>query len=68
MRIVIEIAKFCGIVLGLGLLFAWLGVYNTGNLPFLQRTAFWTVTMAVGAASSYLVVPYLWSELREKRQ
>jgi len=62
LRIVIEIAKFCGIVLGLGLLFAWLGVYNTGNLPFLQRTAFWTVTMAVGAGSSYLVVPYLWSE------
>nr|WP_233343327.1 LytTR family DNA-binding domain-containing protein [Hyphomonas sp. Mor2] len=58
----IEIANFCGIVLALGLIFAWLGVYNTGGLPFFPRLVFWTTTMAVGAGASYLVAPYVWSE------
>lgn len=61
MRIVSEIAKFSGIVIGLGLLFAWLGVYETGQAPFLHRTIFWTTTMAVGAGSSIFVAPYVWS-------
>ena len=62
LRIVTDIARFCGIVVGLGLLFSWLGVYDTGEVPFLRRLVFWTATMAVGAGSSVFVAPYLWSE------
>lgn len=66
LRIVIEIARFCGIVLGLGLIFAWLGVYDTGDVPFLQRTVFWTATMAVGASSAIVVAPMIWNERYEQ--
>lgn len=62
LRIVTDIARFCGIVLGLGLLFAWLGVYDTGDVPFFERSVFWTATMAVGAGSAIFVAPFFWSE------
>ncbi|NQY96727.1 MAG: LytTR family transcriptional regulator [Henriciella sp.] len=62
MRIVTEISRFCGIVVGLGLLFSWLGVYDTGDAPFFRRFVFWTATMAVGAGSSVFVAPFVWSE------
>ena len=62
LRIVTEIAKFCGLVLGLGLLFAWLGVYDTGQVPFFRRAVFWTATMAVGAGSSIFIAPVMWSD------
>lgn len=52
--------RFCAIVIGLGLIFAWLGVYNTGRLPFYQSFVFWTSTMAVGAGASVLVGPFVW--------
>lgn len=65
MRIVIEIARFCGVVLGLGLIFAWLGVYNTGDVPFLKRLVFWTTTMAVGAGSAIFIAPMIWNERYE---
>ena len=45
---------------GLGLIFAWLGVYNTGQLPFYKSFIFWTTTMAVGAGTSVLIGPYIW--------
>ncbi len=61
MRIVSELAKFCGIVLALGAIFAWLGVYDTGEVPFFRRLVFWTATMAVGAGSSVFVAPLIWS-------
>lgn len=60
MRIASDIGRFCAIVAGLGLVFAWLGVYNTGNLPFYQRFVFWTSTMAVGAGTSVLIAPLIW--------
>ena len=60
MRIASDIGRFCAIVAGLGLVFAWLGVYNTGNLPFYQRFVFWTSTMAVGAGTSVLIAPIIW--------
>lgn len=52
--------QFCAIVIGLGLIFAWLGVYNTGRLPFYQSFVFWTTTMGVGAGSSILIAPVVW--------
>ncbi len=60
MRIANEILKFCAIVLGLGLIFAWLGVYNTGRLPFYKSFVFWSTTMVVGLGSSLVISPYIW--------
>ena len=60
MRIASDIGRFCAIVIGLGLIFAWLGVYNTGRLPFYQGFIFWTSTMAVGAGTSVLIGPLVW--------
>lgn len=60
MRIANDIIRFCVIVIGLGLIFAWLGVYNTGRLPFYQSFIFWTSTMAVGAGTSVLIAPVIW--------
>ncbi len=62
MRIVTEIARFTGIVVGLGLLFSWLGVYDTGQVPFYKRFVFWTATMAVGAGSAMFVAPFMWND------
>ncbi|MEO1659595.1 MAG: LytTR family DNA-binding domain-containing protein [Pseudomonadota bacterium] len=60
MRIANDIIRFCAIVIGLGLIFAWLGVYNTGRLPFYKSFVFWTSTMAVGAGASVLIAPIIW--------
>lgn len=60
MRIANDVLQFCAIVVGLGLIFAWLGVYNTGRLPFYQSFFFWTSTMTVGAGSSILIAPVIW--------
>jgi hypothetical protein len=60
LRIANDIIRFCAIVIGLGLIFAWLGVYNTGWLPFYQRFIFWSSTMAVGAGASVLIAPLIW--------
>ncbi|MEM1146541.1 MAG: LytTR family DNA-binding domain-containing protein [Pseudomonadota bacterium] len=60
MRIANDIIRFCVIVLGLGLIFAVLGVYNTGQLPFYQSFVFWATTMAVGAGTSLVVSPFVW--------
>lgn len=60
LRIASDIGRFCAIVIGLGLMFAWLGVYNTGRLPFYQSFTFWTSTMAVGAGTSVLIAPFIW--------
>ena len=60
MRIANDIGRFCAIVAGLGLIFAWLGVYNTGRLPFYQSFIFWTSTMAVGAGTSVVIAPLIW--------
>ena len=60
LRIANEILKFCAIVLGLGLIFAWLGVYNTGRLPFYKSFVFWSTTMVVGLGTSLVISPYIW--------
>ena len=60
MRIAKETLTLCALVLGLGLIFAWLGVYNTGRLPFYKSFVFWSSTMAVGLGTSVVVSPYIW--------
>ena len=60
LRIAIEIAKWIAVVVGLGLIFAWLGVYGTSRLPFPQRFLFWATTMVVGAGGFAIVEPIIW--------
>jgi len=61
LRIAIGLLRWCAIVLGLGLIFAWLGVYGTSRVPFFERVAFWTTTMVVGAGGFAIVDPIVWS-------
>jgi hypothetical protein len=42
---------------GLGLIFAWFGVYETQDFPFAERVVYWTALMAVGVASGALISP-----------
>lgn len=60
LRIARDVFRFCAVVLGLGLIFAWLGVYDTADLPFGMRLLFWTTTMAVGGGAAVLVAPFVW--------
>ena len=60
LRIANDVLQFCAIVIGLGLIFAWLGVYDTGRLPFYQSFIFWTSTMAVGVGTSVFIAPFVW--------
>lgn len=46
-----------GICLGLGLIFAWLGVYGTGEIPFPERVVYWTGLMVLGSTAAALVNP-----------
>lgn len=66
LRIATDIIRFCAIVGGLGLIFAWLGVYDTGALPFYKSFIFWSTTMAVGAGASLLVAPFVWGRRFEE--
>lgn len=47
------------VILGFGLVFSILGVYDTYGLPFYMRATFWTTTMATGIIASILVTPFL---------
>ncbi len=50
-----------GAVLALGAIFAFLGVYDTNNLPFHQRFVFWTTTMLVGTGAAALFGPWIFN-------
>ncbi|MFT3722349.1 MAG: LytTR family DNA-binding domain-containing protein [Hyphomonadaceae bacterium] len=52
-----RILRAAGIALGLGVLFAWFGVYQTSVFPLPERIAYWTVLMGVGIASSSIANP-----------
>lgn len=45
------------IAFGLGVLFAWFGVYQTSAFPLPERIAYWTILMGVGIASSSVTNP-----------
>ncbi|MCI4645080.1 MAG: LytTR family transcriptional regulator [Hyphomonadaceae bacterium] len=53
----VEFGRGVAIVLALGLVFAFLGVYGTNGQPFLERFILWTFTMAVGALASVFITP-----------
>ena len=49
------------VLLGAG--FAFLGVYNTNNIPFFTRFVFWTSTMVVGIFTTGLITPWITNRL-----
>jgi len=51
------LVRSLAICLGLGLIFAWLGVYNTGEISFPERVVYWTGLIALGYGSAALVNP-----------
>jgi hypothetical protein len=53
----VSILRAAAVSLGLGIIFAWFGVYQTSSFPFPERVAYWTLLMGVGVASSALVTP-----------
>lgn len=52
-----SLLRGAAICVGLGIMFAWLGVYETGEIPFPERVAYWTVLMAVGFGATTVVNP-----------
>ncbi|HOY77447.1 MAG TPA: LytTR family DNA-binding domain-containing protein [Hyphomonadaceae bacterium] len=58
----VDIAKWTAISVVLGLIFAWLGVYQTGQIPFPERFGYWTVLIAIGAGTSLIITPLLFEK------
>jgi len=45
------------ICVGLGVIFAWLGVYQSGEIPFPERIVYWSALIALGSAAAMLINP-----------
>lgn len=58
----VSIARWAAVSVGLGLIFAWFGVYETGQIPFPQRVGYWTLLMALGAGCSVVVAPFVFEK------
>lgn len=59
----VSILRGSAVALGLGVTFAWLGVYGTTEIPILERIAYWTGLMALGIVSAALVNPLVFDRL-----
>ncbi len=55
----VSILRGGAISVGLGIIFAWFGVYQTGEIPFPQRIVYWSVLIALGAATALFVSPLI---------
>lgn len=53
------------IAVGIGFIFAWFGVYNTGRMAFLPRFFFWSATIIVGYGASYFATPIVRTHLKD---
>ena len=49
--------RWAGVCLGLGVAFAWFGVYSTSQIPFPERVVYWTGMMTIGVVSSLFFNP-----------
>lgn len=58
----LTIARWTAISVGLGLIFAWFGVYGTGEIPFPERVGYWTLLMALGAGCSLFIAPLVFEK------
>lgn len=59
----VSILRGSAVALGLGVTFAWLGVYGTIEIPILERIVYWTGLMALGIVSAALVNPFVFDRL-----
>lgn len=55
----VRFVRGTAVALGLGAIFAWLGVYNTSVIPPLERFAYWAGLMGLGLASAAIVNPLI---------
>lgn len=62
-RFAIGLLRAAGIALGLGVLFAWFGVYGTMVFPLPERILYWTILMGIGIAASVVVNPLIVEKL-----
>lgn len=56
-------ARGAGVAVGLGLIFAWFGVYQTSQFPFAERVIYWTGLMMLGIVSGSLISPLITDRL-----
>jgi len=59
----VSILRGAAVALGLGVTFAWLGVYGTTEIPILERIVYWTGLMALGIVSAALVNPFVFDRV-----
>lgn len=55
----VNILRGAVVAVGLGLIFAWLGVYNTSEIPMFERVVYWTGLMALGIACAAVANPLI---------
>lgn len=53
----VSMLRGSAISIGLGVIFAWFGVYGTVEIPFPARIVYWSGLIAVGAATALFVSP-----------
>lgn len=51
------------IAVAMGAVFAFLGIYDTNNMPFPLRLSFWTVIMASGGLLCFFAEPFVFQRL-----
>lgn len=59
-------AQALAVVIGLSLLFAWFGVYNTRQVAFPARFGLWFMTMVIGWGASVFVIPWVRANLETR--
>ena len=53
----VSLLRSIAVCVGLGVLFAWLGVYETSQIPLPERIVYWSGLMAVGYGATAVVNP-----------
>lgn len=54
--------RWTAVSVGLGVTFAWLGVYDTGSIPLPERIGYWTLLIAIGVVTSLVVTPMVFEK------
>lgn len=59
----VSIAKWAAVAAGLGVIFAWFGVYETSQIPMPERIVYWAGLMALGVAAGTIITPLVFEKL-----
>jgi hypothetical protein len=54
---VMTVLRGGAISVGLGIIFAWLGVYGTSDIPFPERIVYWSGLIALGSVAAMVINP-----------